>query len=190
MRQLWLATILGVCQASVDLDFGETNVAMAEKTRAIYSLTPSGGTAMGGTRISIGGEGFATDFWNGGNTVHIGGVPCDVVEGACTVDCGGSTRIVRDHIPHSLARARAFFARERDKGAAIVPPETAGSRTRVGHARRASRDSHARRARRSARPSRPTSPTDDDRAAARLSYRYATLASGRQTRTAAGRRSR
>ena len=145
---------------------------------------------MGGTRISIGGEGFATDFWNGGNTVHIGGVPCDVVEGACTVDCGGSTRIVRDHIPHSLARARAFFARERDKGAAIVPPETAGSRTRVGHARRASRDSHARRARRSARPSRPTSPTDDDRAAARLSYRYATLASGRRTRTAAGRMSR
>ena len=179
MRQLWVAVILGACQASVDLDFGETNVATAEKTRAIYSVTPSGGTAMGGTRISIDGEGFATDFWNGGNTVHIGGVPCDVVEGACTVDCGGSTRIVRDHIPVVCSRMARVLARkrERERGVQRSCLQRSMDLARASGICTTGLDATRR-------------DDNDDRAAARLSYRYATLASGRQTRTAAGRRSR
>jgi hypothetical protein len=47
------------------------------------------------------GSDFTTNFHEGANTVHIGAdsvgwVECNVVEGACTVDCGSSKRIVCD----------------------------------------------------------------------------------------------
>ena len=73
----------------------------AQVTRDVDSITPSCGTALGGTRLSIVGEGFATDLFDGSNAVWIGDdsdgwVACDVIEGACTVDCGGPNRIVCD----------------------------------------------------------------------------------------------
>ena len=50
---------------------------------------------------SAGNKGFATEFFDGSNTVVIGSdsygyVSCDVIEGACTVDCGSAWRIVCD----------------------------------------------------------------------------------------------
>ena len=83
------------------LDLKDTFVENAEKTREIDSVTPYWGSANGGTRLHIDGTGFATEFFSGKNKVWIGSdstewVPCDVVEGACTVDCGGDKRIVCD----------------------------------------------------------------------------------------------
>ena len=83
------------------LDLKDTFVENAEKTREIDSVTPYWGSANGGTRLHIDGTGFATEFFSGKNKVMIGDdnsgwVACDVVEGACTVDCGGDKRIVCD----------------------------------------------------------------------------------------------
>ena len=80
------------------LDLKDTFVEKAEKTREIDSVTPYWGSANGGTRLHIDGTGFATEFFSGKNKVMIGDdnsgwVACDVVEGACTVDCGGDKRI-------------------------------------------------------------------------------------------------
>lgn len=87
--------------ASDLLDLKDTFVVTAEKTRNIDSVSPNRGTAAGGTRVHIYGEGFATEFYSGANSVYIGKaskswVQCDVIEGACTVDCGGGTKIVCD----------------------------------------------------------------------------------------------
>ena len=83
------------------VDLKDTFVENAEKTREIDSVTPKWGSANGGTRLHIDGTGFATEFFSGKNKVFIGDdnsgwVACDVVEGACTVDCGGDKRIVCD----------------------------------------------------------------------------------------------
>jgi hypothetical protein len=62
------------------------------------------GSPLGSQRLAVEGSGFATNHADGHNTVEIGKgdhawVPCKVVEGACTVDCGSSSRIVCDTAP-------------------------------------------------------------------------------------------
>ena len=105
-RPTWLAIALVACafeaaRAADILDLGDTNVVTAETRRAVYSVSPSESTALGGARVHIIGEGFATDIFDGSNAVAIGSdakgwVACDVIEGACTVDCGGDKKIVCD----------------------------------------------------------------------------------------------
>ena len=105
-RRTWLAIALVACafeaaRAADILDLGDTNVVTAETKRAVYSVAPSESTALGGARVHIIGEGFATDIFDGSNAVAIGSdakgwVACDVIEGACTVDCGGPRKIVCD----------------------------------------------------------------------------------------------
>ena len=83
-------------------------------------MSPNYGTATGGTHVHIRGDGFATDTYGGGNTLFMFDpsifelikdkpgheimsmvvVPCDVIEGACTVDCGGPRKIVCDTRPY------------------------------------------------------------------------------------------
>ena len=92
---------LDTAMAKDMLDLKDTFVENAEKTREIDSVTPYWGSANGGTRLHIDGTGFATEFFSGKNKVfsgddNSGWVACDVVEGACTVDCGGDKRIVCD----------------------------------------------------------------------------------------------
>ena len=69
----------------------------------LKSVEPTSGSSLGGTRLSIEGSGFTTDFFAAFNEVQIGRgdtwVVCDVIEGACTVDCGGPKRIVCDTGP-------------------------------------------------------------------------------------------
>lgn len=59
------------------------------------------GSCYGGQRLHITGSGFATNFHDSTNIVtlgsdSIGWSACDVVQGACTVDCGSQSRIVCD----------------------------------------------------------------------------------------------
>ena len=95
----------GAAQTGADtLDLGDTVVSTAEKTREITGVSPTKGSSNGGTRIHVEGAGFATEFFAGSNAVYIGSdaegwAPCDVVEGACTVDCGGDKKIVCDTGP-------------------------------------------------------------------------------------------
>ena len=71
----------------------------------VTSVTPSSGTALGGTRLHVDGHGFTTDFFAARNDVWLckddleDCAVCNVIEGACTVDCGGPTRIVCDTGP-------------------------------------------------------------------------------------------
>jgi hypothetical protein len=56
---------------------------------------------MGGTRVSIKGGGFNVNFFTAGNYVYIGSdattwVPCDVIEGACSVQCGSANTLICD----------------------------------------------------------------------------------------------
>ncbi len=64
----------------------------------VNSITPATGSVLGGQRLHIDGSGFNIEFFEGSNSVTLisGGVKrsCIVVEGACTVDCGSSKRIV------------------------------------------------------------------------------------------------
>ena len=46
-----------VARAAVDLDFGSTDVAFAEKPRAVEAVWPTTGTSNGGTRLHIDGYG-------------------------------------------------------------------------------------------------------------------------------------
>jgi hypothetical protein len=71
-------------------------------------VTPANGTSTGGSRLHIFGRGFTVDIYSGSNAVYIGDpsfdylstnptwTPCPVVEGACSVDCGGSRKLVCD----------------------------------------------------------------------------------------------
>ena len=147
----WLVAV----RAADILDLDETFVSTAQKTRAVYEVSPYYGTTLGGTRLSIVGEvrasisacirgwccrrptprrhcrrvrfpsdnvlasvgphststlrpaspahsqGFATNHFDGSNSVAVGSdshgyVACDVIEGACSVDCGSAWRVVCD----------------------------------------------------------------------------------------------
>ena len=62
---------------------------------------PDRGTKGGETRLTLKGGGFNVNFFTGGNYVYIGRddeewVPCDVIEGACSVECGGPHTLVCD----------------------------------------------------------------------------------------------
>lgn len=67
----------------------------------VTSITPNRGTIEGGTRVTIRGGGFNVNFFTAGNYVYLGNedtdewVPCDVIEGACSVQCGGPNTLVR-----------------------------------------------------------------------------------------------
>ena len=64
----------------------------------VNSITPATGSVLGGQRLHVDGSGFNIEFFEGSNSVTLisGGVKrkCVVLEGACTVDCGSSKRIV------------------------------------------------------------------------------------------------
>ncbi len=56
----------------------------------LTSITPNRGSRDGGARVTLKGGGFNVNFFTAGNYVYIGSaatswVPCDVIEGACTV---------------------------------------------------------------------------------------------------------
>ena len=92
---------LAGAQGADMLDLEDTFVENAEKTREVTSVEPRYGSTNGGTRLHVKGTGFATEFYSGSNTVFIGSeskgwVGCDVIEGACTVDCGGDKKVVCD----------------------------------------------------------------------------------------------
>lgn len=70
----------------------------------VTSISPNIGTLSGGARVVIKGGGFNVNFFTSGNYVFIGSntrgwVPCDVIEGACTVQCGGPNTLVCDTNP-------------------------------------------------------------------------------------------
>ena len=67
----------------------------------IHDVTFESGSPLGSQRLALTGSGFTTNFHSGGNQVEIGSsakgwTACEVVEGACTVDCGSASRIVCD----------------------------------------------------------------------------------------------
>ena len=85
----------------------EAAAAAGRKLAASLSVTkiePNEGSKLGRTRITITGTGFSTNFIDGGNKVTIGrllngewvGGDCEVLEGACTVECGSDTKIFCD----------------------------------------------------------------------------------------------
>ena len=64
-------------------------------------MTPSYGPITGGTRLTLSGGGFNVNFFEAGNYVYIGNdddgwQTCDVIEGACTVKCGGPKTLICD----------------------------------------------------------------------------------------------
>ena len=68
----------------------------------VFSVDPSEGSVAGGSRLFVRGKGFDTDFFDGGQNIvqvgraGIGWAACDVIEGACSVDCGSGGRVVCD----------------------------------------------------------------------------------------------
>ena len=67
----------------------------------LTSISPNRGMIGGGSRVTLKGGGFNTNFFTGGNYVYIGSdstewVTCTVIEGACSVECGGPKTIVCD----------------------------------------------------------------------------------------------
>mmetsp|Transcript_24658 Transcript_24658/g.50607 ORF Transcript_24658/g.50607 Transcript_24658/m.50607 type:complete len:191 (+) Transcript_24658:89-661(+) len=67
----------------------------------LNSITPNRGTRGGGSRVTLKGGGFNVNFFTAGNYVYIGNSDngwsqCDVIEGACTVQCGGPNTLVCD----------------------------------------------------------------------------------------------
>ena len=100
MRWLVVVGAVTLVEGADLLDLKDTFVALAAKERRIDSVSPNYGTTEGGTHVTIKGTGFATEFFSGSNYVLIGSgstwVTCDVIEGACTVDCGGDKKIVCD----------------------------------------------------------------------------------------------
>jgi hypothetical protein len=71
----------------------------------VSSITPATGSVTGGQRLHVDGNGFNLEFFEGSNVVTLIGEGvernCVVVEGACTVDCGSSKRIVCEIEPPS-----------------------------------------------------------------------------------------
>jgi len=87
--------------------------AVVSRSVRIDSIFPPEGTATGGTHLHVRGDGFSVDTYGGSNAVGIGGdsldylaakvlasdartygveftgawATCQVIEGACTVDC-------------------------------------------------------------------------------------------------------
>ncbi|GMH51232.1 hypothetical protein TL16_g00968 [Triparma laevis f. inornata] len=90
--------------------------AVVERTVRVDSVVPNVGTYTGGTHVHINGDNFAIDTYGGSNSVYFGyskydylapfgaspWVKCDVIEGACTVDCGGVRKIVCDTRPFEM----------------------------------------------------------------------------------------
>ena len=67
----------------------------------LTSISPNRGPIDGGTRVTIKGSGFNVNFFTAGNYVYIGTtakgwVQCDVIEGACSVKCGGPKTLICD----------------------------------------------------------------------------------------------
>ena len=65
------------------------------------SVSTESGTCNGGQRLQVFGSGFATNHHDAENLVEIGSDAegwreCDVIQGACTVDCGSASKIVCD----------------------------------------------------------------------------------------------
>lgn len=93
-----LAAVLAAAQQGVvaprpqDIDIPIVNV---------QGVSFDKGSCNGGQRLATTGSGFATNFHDSSNVVSLGSDAlgwreCDVVQGACTVDCGSATRIVCD----------------------------------------------------------------------------------------------
>ena len=54
-----------------------------DRTAGVYSVTPTVGSTLGGTKITISGYGFSTDFMNGANVVFMGGKKTDTRSPVC-----------------------------------------------------------------------------------------------------------
>ena len=73
----------------------------------LSAVFPNRGSIGGGSRITVKGQGFNVNFFTAGNYVYIGStvsntwVPCDIIEGACTVQCGGPKTLICDTQPWS-----------------------------------------------------------------------------------------
>jgi hypothetical protein len=82
---------------------------------SITSIEPNRGSYLGITRVTITGTGFSTNFIDGGNRVTIGrmhngvwvGGDCEVLEGACTVECGSDTKLFCDTPPWDPASSES-----------------------------------------------------------------------------------
>ena len=91
LAQVALSMLMAAAQAQNELfEFGADV--------RVDSVTPAEGSVVGGQRLHIDGNGFNLEFFEGSNVVTLtNGVherKCVVLEGACTVDCGSSKRIV------------------------------------------------------------------------------------------------
>lgn len=93
----------GAFETECDHDFEECGNGL--QIREVFSISPSEGSTTGGTRITLTGAGFSTDFLNGGNTVVFGsgaaGAKCTVLQGSCTAECTTSSTLICDTLPHS-----------------------------------------------------------------------------------------
>ena len=75
--------------------------------RRIDKVSPNQGTTLGGTRITITGVGFSSDYAHGQNHVLIDGNMCTTIEkqgvGVCMGKCSTSEKIVCDTPPHEAS---------------------------------------------------------------------------------------
>jgi len=103
-RPLWtLAMLLIICVNG--LTMFEDNIVKVRQVK-ITGVQPNQVSGNGGTRLHITGSGFETDIFGGRNEVFLSvenpttrvveRTKCDTIEGACTVDCGSSRKIVCD----------------------------------------------------------------------------------------------
>ena len=102
-----IASLLATAASSYLALVSAAPVPLPIPTSSVDSISVSSGTCYGGQRLQVFGMGFVTNFHEGGMTISLGvankheeggGVwsKCDVVEGACTVDCGSSSKVVCD----------------------------------------------------------------------------------------------
>lgn len=71
---------------------------------SLSSITPNRGTRAGGSRVTLRGAGFRTNFVSSGNHVFIGSDStewqrCDVIEAVCSVQCSGPNTLICDTRP-------------------------------------------------------------------------------------------